>query len=146
MPVDTNPYATQDLYVPKEWHDSYQRYAIQARAEVRDLDVTPFPRMIDMWWVALCIGVREGRRSPLGERPTKFADGAILSSDPWRVPHLGLIAVAEEGVNILERPSEVIKIACEYAATGSAWLVEVMAGHARPMKPLAAALRSILAD
>jgi hypothetical protein len=144
--VDTNPYATQDLYIPKEWHESYQRYAIQARAEVRDLDVTPFPRMIDMWWVALCVGVREGRRSPLGEKPTKFADGAILSSDPWRVPHLGLIAVAEGGVDILERPSEVVKIACEYAATGSEWLVQVMAGHARPMKPLAAALRSILTD
>lgn len=146
MPVDTNPYATQDLYVPKEWHESYQRYAIQARAEVRDLDVTPFPRMIDMWWVALCVGVREGRKSPLGEKPTKFADGAILSSDPWRVPHLGLIAVAEAGVEILERPSEVIKIACEYAATGSEWLVGVMAGHARPMKPLAAAVRTLLAE
>jgi hypothetical protein len=146
VPVDTNPYATQDLYVPKEWHESYQRYAIQARAEVRDLDVTPFPRMIDMWWVALCVGVREGRKSPLGEKPTKFADGAILSSDPWRVPHLGLIAVAEAGVEILERPSEVIKIACEYAATGSEWLVGVMAGHARPMKPLAAAVRTLLAE
>ncbi len=146
MPVDTNPYATQDLYVPREWHDSYQRYAIQARAEVRDFDATPFPRMIDMWWAALCIGVREGQRSPLGDKPTKFADGAILSSDPWRVPHLGLIAAAEEGVGVLERPSEVIKIACEYAATGSGWLVGVMAGHARPMKPLSAAIRSLLTE
>jgi len=146
MAIDTNPYAAQDLYVPREWHDSYQRYTIQARAEVKDLDATPFPRMIDMWWSALCIGVREGRRSPLGEKPTKFADGAILGSDPWRVTHLGLLALAEEGADVLERPAEVVKIACEFAATGSEWLVGVMAGHAKPMKPLAASLRGLLAE
>lgn len=144
MAIDSNPYAAQDLYVSREWHESYQRYTIQARAEARDLDATPFPRMIDMWWAALCIGVREGRRSSLGDKPTKFADGAILGSDPWRVAHLGLIAVNEEGIEVLERPAEVIKIACEYAATGSEWLIGLMAGHAKPMKPLASALRGLL--
>ena len=144
MALDSNPYAAQDLFVSREWHESYQRYTIQARAESRDLDATPFPRMIDMWWAALCIGVREGRRSSLGEKPTKFADGAILSSDPWRVAHLGLIAVTAAGVDVLERPAEVIKIACEYSATGTEWLVETVAGHAKPMKPLASALRSLL--
>lgn len=146
MAIDTNPYSTQDLYVPKEWHESYQRYTIQARAEVRDLDATPFPRMIDMWWLALCFGVREGRRSPLGEKPTKFADGAILSSDPWRVTHLGLIAVAQEGAEVLERPGDVTRIACEYASTGSEWLVGVMAGHTRPLKPLTTAVRGLMLD
>lgn len=146
MLIDSNPYASQDLFVPREWHESYQRYTIQARAESRDLDATPYPRMIDMWWTALCVGLREGRRSPLGEKPAKFADGAILSSDPWRVTHIGLIAVAEEGPDVLERPADVIRIVSEYAAAGSEWLVQVMAGHAKPMKPLAAALRALLAE
>lgn len=146
MAIDSNPYAAQDLFVPKDWHDSYQRYTIQARAETKDLDATPFPRMIDMWWTALCVGLREGRRSPLGEKPTKFADGAILNSDPWRVTHLGLIAVGEQGSEVLDRPAEVIRIACEYAATGSEWLVNVMVGHAKPMKPLAAALKKFLSE
>lgn len=94
----------------------------------------------------MCVGLREGRRSPLGDKPAKFADGAILSSDPWRVAHIGLIAVAEEGPEVLERPGDVIRIVSEYAATGSEWLVQVMAGHAKPMKPLAAALRALLAE
>jgi hypothetical protein len=144
--IDTNPYASQDLFVPKQWHESYQRYTIQARAESRDLDATPFPRMVDMWWCALGVGVREGRRTALGDKPTKFADGAILSSDPWRVTHLSLIAVGDEGAEVLDRPGEVIRIACEYAATGSEWLVGVMAGHAKPMKPLAMALRELIKD
>ena len=36
---------------------------------------------------------------------------------------LGLIAAAEEGVEIVERPFEVIKIAREYAVTGSEWII-----------------------
>jgi hypothetical protein len=146
MSLDANPYAAQDLYVPQQWHESYQRYTTLARSEGRDLDGVPFPRMIDMWWAALGIGVREGQRSPLGESPVKFADGAILGSDPWRITHLGLIALAEEGETVLDRPAEVIRIACEFAATGSALLVEAMAGHARPMKPLSTYLRTLLTE
>lgn len=139
--IDSNPYAAQDLFVPKQWHESYQRYTSMSRSEGRDLDGVPFPRMIDMWWTALGIGVREGQRSPLGKEPVKFADGAILGSDPWRIAHLGLLAVAEDGEDILTHPSEVIRLACEFAATGSGILIEAMAGHARPMKPLASTLR-----
>ncbi len=144
MSIEANPYAAQDLFVPQQWHDSYQRYTNLARSEGRDLDGAPFPRMIDMWWASLGIGVREGRRSPLGDRPVKFADGAILGSDPWRITHLGLLALAEEGQEVLDRPAEVTRIACEFAATGSEVLVEAMAGHARPLKPLFTALRSLL--
>ncbi len=146
MSPDFNPYAAQDLFVPKQWHDSYQRYTTLRRSEGRDTDGAPFPRMIDMWWAALGIGVRGGQRSPLGQEPVKFADGAILGSDPWRITHLGLIAIVEEGEEILTRPSDVIRIACEFAATGSDLLVETMAGHARPLKPLASMLRDLLSS
>lgn len=146
MYLDVNPYAAQDLYVPQQWHDSYQRYTSLTRSEGRDIDGAPFPRMIDMWWVALGIGVREGRRSTLGKDPVKFADGAIFGSDPWRITHLGLVAIAEEGESVLQRPSEVIRIACEFAATGSEVLIEAMVGHARPMKPIASKLRALLAE
>lgn len=145
MTLDANPYAAQDLFVPLQWHESYERYTSLAKSEGRDLDGAPFPRMIDMWWAALGLGVREGRRSPLGKDPVKFAAGTILGTDPWRITHLGLLAIAEEGESVLHRPAEVIRIACEFAATGSEFLVEAMAGHARPMKPLATKLRALLA-
>ncbi len=146
MTMDSNPYAAQDLFVPAKWHDSYQRYTNLSKSEGRDLDGVPFPRMIDMWWAALGLGLREGRRSTLGKDPVKFADGAILGSDPWRITHLGLLALAEEGEASVHRPAEVIRVACEFAATGSELLIEVMAGHARPMKPLASKLRALLSE
>jgi hypothetical protein len=144
--LDANPYAAQDLYVPRQWHESYQRYTTLAKSEGGDIDGVPFPRMIDMWWAALGLGVREGRRSPLGKDPAKFAEGSILGSDPWRITHLGLLAIAEEGDSVIHRPAEIIRIACEFAATGSEVLVEAMAGHARPMKPLASKLRTLLSN
>lgn len=144
MNLDANPYAAQDLFVPRKWHDSYDRYTSPAKSEGGDLDGAPFPRMIDMWWAALSLGVREGRRSPLGNDPVKFQTGVILGSDPWRITHLGLLAIAEEGESVLHRPAEIIRIACEFASTGSEILIEAMAGHARPMKPLASKLRALL--
>ena len=144
MSFDANPYAGHDLYLPRAWHESYQRYTRPERSEGRDLDSAPFPRMVDMWWAALGIGVRQEQRSPMGDDPVKFETGSILNSDPWRITHLGLVAIAVEGDEVLDRPGEVIRIANEYAATGSEYLVTTMAGHAKPMKPLLAWLRDFL--
>ena len=142
MTVLANPYASQDLFVPKAFHDSYERYSKIGRSEGKDLDGAPFPRMIDMWWVALCLGVREDIRTPLGDT-VKFADGAILGSDPWRIAHLGVLALHLSGEEALDHPGEIIRMSCEYAATGAKQLIEEMAIHGRPMKPLLTFLRDI---
>lgn len=140
-----NPYAGQDLFVPRAHHDSYDRFCKVGRSEGKDLDGAPFPRMVDMWWVAMCIGVREGIRTPLGE-VTKFADGTIFGSDMWRIAHLGLLALQIGGDELLDRPAEIVRIACEFAATGSAVLLEQLAPHARPMKPLLTFLRDLAGE
>jgi hypothetical protein len=146
MTVQANPYASYDLYVPKAWHDSYRRYTSVQQSEGGDLDGAPFPRMIDFWWAALGIGVRDQRRAAIGEARTKIADGAILNSDPWRITHLGLIALADEGEAVLDRPADVVRIASEYAAAGTERLVEIMSPHPRPMKPLLTELRRLLGE
>ena len=63
----------------------------------------PFRRWIDAWWLGLCIGHHQDQRLPLPERShcTKFNDGGILSSDPWRITHLELLVLAEEGEEVL---------------------------------------------
>jgi hypothetical protein len=146
MSFDANPYAGHDLHVPRAWHESYQRYSRVGRSEGGDLDSAPFARMVDMWWIALGIGVRQQQRTSIGDDPVKFETGTILNSDPWRITHLGLIAIAVEGDEVLERPGDVIRIANEYAATGSEHLVTTMAGHAKPVKPLLAWLREQLLE
>ena len=94
----------------------------------------PFQRQIDLWWCALCLGVKIGRRTRLGpkDKLVKFNDGGILSSDPWRITHLELLALAEFREEGLDNPSGTIQMASEYAATGAKVIGEICVGAAEP--------------
>ncbi len=129
MATILNPYANQDLFWPSEFHENHVE-ALQGRGDVRK----PFRRQIDLWWCALCLGVRMGQRTRLGPRAklVKFNDGGILSSDPWRITHLELLALAEFGEEGLDNPSGTIQMASEYAATGARVIGEICMGAAEP--------------
>lgn len=129
MSALSNPYANQDLFWPKEFSENYVK-SFQGQRDVRK----PFQRQIDLWWCALCLGVRLNRRTLLGPRDNlvKFNDGGILSSDPWRITHLELLALAELGEDGLDNPSDTIQMAAQYAATGAKVIEEICAGAAEP--------------
>ena len=127
MAALSNPYTNQDLFWPKEFHQNYVK-AFQGQ-NVRK----PFRRQIDLWWCALCLGVRRGHRTRLKkDKRVKFNDGGILSSDPWRITHLELLALAELGEDGLDNSSRTIQMATEYAATGASVIEEICAGAADP--------------
>ncbi|MXW55607.1 MAG: hypothetical protein F4Z59_02660 [Gemmatimonadales bacterium] len=129
MATVLNPYANQDLFWPSEFHQNHVK-ALQGRGDVRK----PFQRQIDLWWCALCLGVKIGQRTRLGPKAklVKFNDGGILSSDPWRITHLELLALAEFGEEGLDNPSGTIQMASEYAATGARVIGEICMGAAEP--------------
>lgn len=129
MATVLNPYANQDLFWPSDFHQNHVK-ALQGRGDVRK----PFQRQIDLWWCALCLGVKIGQRTRLGPKAklVKFNDGGILSSDPWRITHLELLALAEFGEEGLDNPSGTIQMASEYAATGARVIGETCMGAAEP--------------
>ncbi len=118
-------YGNQDLWLPKSFHSEFRDRLVD-RSAVR----TAFPRQVDLWWYALGIGAVEGRRTPLPEREqlVKFNDGGILESDPWRITHLELLALAEEGPTAATNAATDVQIANEYAITGCATLTESLRG------------------
>ena len=118
-------YGNQDLWLPKSFHAEFRERLVD-RSDFR----TAFPRQVDLWWYALGIGVVEGRRTPLPERDrlVKFNDGGILESDPWRITHLELLALAEEGQTAATNASTVVQIANEYAITGCSVLTDSLRG------------------
>jgi hypothetical protein len=124
MSAVVNPYVTQDLFIAEDFHTRLGDFVSRSTR-----DGLPFARQVDAWWIAIGVGVRIGAPTPLPERRVKFNDGAILNSDPWRVTHLELLALAQGGEEALREPAQVIRIASEYANTGLGWLMETLVGE-----------------
>lgn len=110
-----NRYSGTGLFMPKRTHDTISQFTGAQKT---------FPRLVDAWWVGLCIGVKLNKSQNVPGNRTKFMDGNILSSDPWRITHLELIALADEGEQVLKQPSRVVAIATGYANFGLNWLVD----------------------
>ena len=124
MAVIENPYVSHDLLIDKKLHEIIAPHVSHGKR--------PFRRWIDAWWLGLCIGHHQVQRLPLPERSqcTKFNDGGILSSDPWRITHLELLVLAEEGEDALVKPARVIRLASEYANSGLKWIADELLGEA----------------
>ena len=118
-----NRYASQDLFIAREYHDRIGDFVSRGQ------DSRPFSRYVDAWWVAMTIGIQRDRRTPLPSGVVKFNDGGILSSDPWRITHLELLALARGGPEALDRPAELIRMASEYANAGFPELVDLLTGQ-----------------
>ena len=114
-------YVNQDLWLPKRFHAEF-RESLVGQSEIDKA----FPRQVDLWWYALGTGVAEGHRTnlPGHDELVKFNDGGILEADPWRITHLELLVLAEEGQAAATNPARVVRIANEYAFTGCTMLAE----------------------
>jgi hypothetical protein len=148
MVTIANPYVNLELRIPDHEWDSVRRFTTTFRPEdgsAADIDRSPFDRYVDLWWAALCLGVREERRS----RPSKwhtFVTGVVLNQDPWRIRHLELIALADEGTGVLDEPGKVVTIANEYAATGIPILIDAMTGQVEPIWAVTSFLQSSIEE
>jgi hypothetical protein len=120
-----NRYASADLYMPGKLHSVIGEYV-----GINN----PFPRYIDAWWIGLCLGVRHDQTRPLPapDQRVKFMDGTVLSSDPWRIIHLELIAIGLRGEEILATPREVVQLASAYANFGLEKLADALTGQNEP--------------
>src|SRR5712692_5804183 len=92
-----NPFQGIDVSIPVEFHEDITRYSQREGKPI--IDQSPFPRMVDMWFLAVCIAARDKLQpADIGKYETKkIIEGSIFSSDPWRVHTLMLIAIAQTG-------------------------------------------------
>lgn len=125
--MSENRYAAIEFYIPKAIHENLDY--LLARGESHSL---PFSRQIDLWWAGLCIGLKLGEQASMPAEVSKFAQGTILSSDPWRITHLDLIALSLGGPEMLESPAEIVRAASEYANAGMRHLADALLGTPDP--------------
>ena len=133
-----NPYTSYDVFIAADHHERLENFVSRSEDERK-----VFSRWIDAWWVAMTMGVHSGRRSPLPRESRKIIDGRIFDSDPWRITHLELLALAENGSDALERPGDVIRMASEYANAGFPDLLDQLIGQNEPTLHLMLQLKAI---
>ena len=144
-----NPFQAIDINVPVEFHEALQRYC------GKTTDESPFPRMIDFWFTAVCVAARLNLKPADVEKyktkkieTIKIIDGTIFSSDPWRVHALMLLAIEKSGdLGIVSEPRRMMDIASGLAIAGLPRVVEMLKdGNSGPIWNLSDALDSILRD
>ena len=124
----------QNLRIPVDHYENVRRFTMTGQTGGgKNRDNIPFDRYVDIWWLALCIGIQEGRRTELeASKWHQFVRaGEVLPSNPWRIFQLQLLAVGVAGsTDILSKPGELISMANEYAATGLPILLnEALGSH-----------------
>ena len=122
-----NPFQAIDINVPVEFHEAFTRYCQRSANAI--IDQSPFPRMVDLWFLSVCVAARlDLEPADIRKHDTrKIIDGSIFSSDPWRVHVLMLIAIGKTGdVNIVSKPGDIIKLANDLAVAGLPKVIEML--------------------
>jgi hypothetical protein len=125
-----NPFQGLHLNMPVSYRDDFSRYCQTGERNI--LDQSPFPRMVDFWFLALCIAVNKGLDpvdlSKFGNKDTyKIIDASIFTSDPWRIQAMMLLAIAKEGeIGIISQPSKMMALVNGLAVAGLPSVIEML--------------------
>lgn len=141
-----NPFQAIDINVPIEFHEAFERYCQRSANAI--IDQSPFPRMVDLWFTAVCIAARlDLDPADITKYETKkIIDGSIFGSDPWRVHTLMLLAIGKSGdVHIVSEPRRMMAIASGLAIAGLPKVIEMLKdGDADPIWNLSDAVDGLL--
>lgn len=116
----SNPFAGADIMIPDEYREHFDAYVQKKEGKAAQPVHQPFARNVDMWFFAICLAVKK-RLTPAtySGKTYKAAEGVVLNSDPWRPTALTLLAIGETNdVSVVERPSDMLRIANGYALAG----------------------------
>lgn len=141
-----NPFQAIDINVPVEFHEAFTRYCQRSADAV--IDQSPFPRMVDLWFLSVCVAARLGLKpaDTTKHETRKIIDGSIFGSDPWRVHTLMLIAIGKTGeVQVVSEPRRMMALASGLAVAGLPRVIEMLKdGDAEPIWNLSDAIDSLL--
>lgn len=126
-------FAGVEVNAPVELRDHFQRYSQSTGAStVAECERKPFSRMVDFWFLAICVAVKL-RLKPAeleGKSTYKAIEGAAVVSPEWRAHALRLIAIAETGdVAIVQDPRGMMRIANGLAFAGMPHLIEILEAY-----------------
>jgi hypothetical protein len=126
-----NPFQGIDVSVPEQYREDFNRYC-QTSGAKSIIDQSPFPRMVDLWFLAVCVAVKKGLKPVDSNKyktkeTYKIIDGNIFNSDSWRIQALMLIAIAKEGnIEIVAEPRKMMALTNGLAVAGLPYVIEML--------------------
>lgn len=125
-----NAFSGTDIQMPERFREHFHAFCLtRTEGSRNNPEDSPFPRMVDMWFLALCIAVKEKLTPVLDNKGKtyKAIEGEVFGSDSWRSNALMLLAVAHTGdVEVTSRPHEMMRIANGYAIAGLPRLIGIL--------------------
>jgi hypothetical protein len=126
-----NAFASTDIILPEKYKEFFHAFCLtRSEGSRNNPEDSPFPRMVDMWFLALCIAVKEGLKTRADNNKGetyKAIEGVVFGSDNWRSNALMLLAIAESNdVKITDRPHDMMRIANAYALAGLPRLLYIL--------------------
>lgn len=123
-----NPFQGIDISVPEEFRSTFARYC-QTGGGKAIIDQSPFPRMVDLWFLSVCVAARLGLEPADIEssQTYKIIEGSIFGNEIWRVHAIMLIAISKSGdVEIVSQPRRMMAIANGLAVAGLPKVIEML--------------------
>jgi len=115
-----NPFAGQDITIDECFRESIETFVQLREGKTASPVHQPFRRNVDLWFFAIMLAITKKVKplAPSG-KTYKAAEGVVLGSDEWRPTALILLAIAKtENAEIVDNPSEMMRIANGYAHAG----------------------------
>lgn len=146
---ESNPFQALQVDVSVSLHGEIERYSQTGGKGSSNADHRPFPRMIDMWFLAVCVAAHLDLKPvefEKGEKTKTIVVGSIFGSDPWRIHILMLLAIAKSGdESIVTEPTRMFRIATELANAGIPKLVEMLEeGNSDPIWNISQSIANLL--
>ena len=133
-----NEFAATNISLPENFREYFHQYCrTRTEGTPNDPEDSPFPRMVDMWFMALCIAVKEGIPPVLDKKSKttddyKAIDGSVFGSDSWRSDAIMLIAIShEDNIEVASDPHKMMRIANAYALVGLPRLISILEERGR---------------
>ena len=125
-----NEFATTDINLPHKYQEYFHAYCLtRTEGSRNNPEDSPFPRMVDMWFLAICIAVQENLK-PVFDfkgKTYKAIEGNVFGSDGWRSNALMLLAIYHVGdVEVMRNPHKMMRIANAYALAGLPRLIMIL--------------------
>jgi len=115
-----NPLQNKNLLFPKKYKDKVEGFCSTKPSGGKSEGplFNPFKRQVDLWFLALSLGVKSGKRTK-PRNSYRFIEGSVLANSSYVIEIIELVAISEtKDPYIIGDAQQLADIANEYAATG----------------------------